>query len=324
MRVIVIGGTGHIGSWLVPRLVEAGHDVVSVTRGHRAPYQPAAWAEIEHAVEHVGIDRSAEEAQGRFGQRIAELDPEVVIDLICYHLDSAVQLVEGLRGRVEHLLHCGTIWVHGPSFNVPTAEGEPRRPFGDYGCRKAAIEQYLMTRSRLDNCPVTVLHPGHLVGPGWAPLNPAGNFNTAVFSDLANTREVRLPNLGMETLNHVHVDDVAQAFVQAIAHRAASIGESFHVVASSGLTFRGYAEQMATWFGREARLVFLPWEAWRIGVPEKDAAATLDHLRHSPCCSIEKAMSLIGYAPRYNPLQAIQESIIWLMQQGVVRQGVDG
>ena len=40
---------------------------------------------------------------------------------------SAQQLVEALRGSVAHLLHCGTIWVHGPSVEVPTTEAEPRR-----------------------------------------------------------------------------------------------------------------------------------------------------------------------------------------------------
>jgi uncharacterized protein YbjT (DUF2867 family) len=29
MRVVVIGGTGHVGTYLVPRLVARGHEVVS-------------------------------------------------------------------------------------------------------------------------------------------------------------------------------------------------------------------------------------------------------------------------------------------------------
>ncbi|MBW8788837.1 MAG: NAD(P)-dependent oxidoreductase, partial [Rhizobium leguminosarum] len=32
MRVLVIGATGHVGTYLVPRLVEAGHDVVTISR----------------------------------------------------------------------------------------------------------------------------------------------------------------------------------------------------------------------------------------------------------------------------------------------------
>ena len=137
MRVVIIGGTGHIGSYLTPRMVEAGHSVVCVSRGLKEPYRKhAAWRSIER----VEIDRTGEEAAGNFGERIAKLDAQVVIDLTCYKLDSAEQLLEGLRGQTEHLLHCGTIWVHGPTaqamfmvwrrryFASHSAYGEVRKP----------------------------------------------------------------------------------------------------------------------------------------------------------------------------------------------------
>ena len=124
-------------------------------------------------VNHAVIDRPAEEQRGQFGDRIAELRPNVVIDLTCYALDSAVQLSNALAGRVDHLIHCGTIWVHGPSVEVPTIEDAPRRPFGDYGCRKAIIERYLLDQAASGRLPTTVLHPGHLVGTGWSPINPS-------------------------------------------------------------------------------------------------------------------------------------------------------
>ena len=38
MRVIVVGATGHIGSFLVPRLVAEGHEVIAISRGERKPY----------------------------------------------------------------------------------------------------------------------------------------------------------------------------------------------------------------------------------------------------------------------------------------------
>ena len=81
-------------------------------------------------------------------RRIAALRPDVVIDLTCYTLESAVQLSNALAGRVQQMIHCGTIWVHGPSVEVPTTEEAPRRPFGEYGCRKAAIERYLLESGR--------------------------------------------------------------------------------------------------------------------------------------------------------------------------------
>ncbi len=47
MRVAIIGGSGHVGTYLVPRLVAAGHEVINVARGTRSAYQPnAAWQRV--------------------------------------------------------------------------------------------------------------------------------------------------------------------------------------------------------------------------------------------------------------------------------------
>lgn len=313
MRVVVIGGTGHIGTYLIPRLVARGHEVVVVSRTKRRPYQPdAAWAKVRE----VEVDRDSAEADGSFGARIRALAPDVVIDLICFRLESAQHLVAALRGRVQHLLHCGTIWVHGPSAEVPTTEEQPRAAFGDYGVRKAAIEAWLLAETRGGGLPATVLHPGHIVGPGWAPLNPAGHFNPAVFARLARGEELALPNLGLETVHHVHADDVAQAFMAALENWRGAVGEAFHVVSPAALTLRGYAAAMGEWFGRPARLRFLPWEEWRQTVTPEEAAATWDHIAHSPNCSIAKARRVLGYAPRYRSLEAVQEAVAWLRDHG--------
>src|SRR4030042_1692901 len=123
MRVVVIGGTGHVGTYLVPRLGAGGHEGVGIRRGAgEAAPAPAA------------------------------------------------------GGKVRHFLHTGTVWVHGPTVEAPTTEEQPRRPFGEYGIQKAAIEDYLLGKARRDGFPATVVHPGHIVGPGWAPVGPAGNF----------------------------------------------------------------------------------------------------------------------------------------------------
>lgn len=315
-RVVIIGGSGHVGTYLVPRLVEAGFDVVNVTRGERQPYQPhGAWK----AVTTVALDREVEERAGSFGARIRDLKPDIVVDMICFLPESARHLAEALTGHVGHFLHCGTIWVHGPSAVVPTTEMQPRRPFGDYGVRKAAIEAYLLDEARRNGFPATILHPGHIVGPGWVPLNPAGHFNPAIFTMLARGDEVVLPNLGLETVHHVHADDVAQAFLQAIANRSTAVGEAFHVVSPAAVTLRGYAEAVAGWFGRAANLGFLPWEQWKAQHAPEEGQATWDHIAHSPNCSIDKARRLIAYAPRYASLEAVHEAVKWLVAAGTVK-----
>src|ERR1700746_4079967 len=88
-RVVVIGATGHIGTYLVPRLVDRGHEVIAVSRGTRGPYRAGPqW----DAVTMVAADREAEDREGRFGERIAALRPAAVIDLICFTSASARQL----------------------------------------------------------------------------------------------------------------------------------------------------------------------------------------------------------------------------------------
>jgi len=313
VRVVVIGGTGHIGSYLVPRLVELGHEVVSISRGARRPYlDHGAWSRVES----VQIDRTSAEKQGDFARAVVDLEPEAVIDLICFTAESAQQLVQKLSGRIQHYLFCGTIWIYGHSTIVPATEEGPRNPFGPYGINKALAERYLLTEARLRGFPATCLHPGHIVGPGWVPVNPAGNFNPTVFARLASGQAVVLPNLGMETLHHVHADDVAQAFVRALAARSVAIGESFHVVSPNAVTLRGYAEAVASWFGRDAVLEFLPWEQWKVTASEEEARATWDHIAHSPNASIDKARRLLGYDPRYSSFEAVRESVLWLHEQG--------
>jgi nucleoside-diphosphate-sugar epimerase len=318
VKVVVIGATGHIGTYLVPRLVREGHEVVAISRGQRPPYEPdEAWDKVEHVV----IDRAAADENGTFGPTVASMRPDAVADLLCFTVSSARQIADALAPASTYLLHCGTIWSHGPAVEVPVREDAPRRPFGDYGTQKAAIEELLLGMAQGGDLPCTVLHPGHIVGPGWAPVNPAGNFNPAVFERLAKGEELKLPNFGLETVHHVHADDVAQAFVKALSQPARASGEAFHVVSERALTLRGYAQVVAGWFGREANLTYLGWDEWSKNEAPEDAAATLDHISHSPSMSIAKATRALGYQPRYTSLEAVRESLEWLIDNGRVNTG---
>lgn len=314
-RVVIIGGSGHVGTYLVPRLVEAGHNVVNVSRGERSAYSPhTAW----NAVETVTLDRTAAEADGTFGNAIADLRPDIVIDMICFTRESAEHLVDALRGRVQHFVHCGTIWVYGHNATVPATEDQPLNPFGDYGTGKAAIETWLLDQARRTGFPATVFRPGHIVGPGWVPLNPAGNFNPAVFSQIARGDELALPNFGLETVHHVHADDVAQMVMRIIGNWSRAVGEAFNTVSPHAVNLRGYAEHMYRWFGKMPRIAYMPYPQWRATHGPEDAQATLEHISRSPSHSIEKARRLLGYVPRYSSMQAVEEAVAWLIADGQV------
>ena len=313
-RIVVIGGSGHVGSYLVPALVERGHEVVNVSRGTAKPYRTHyAWGRIEN----VTLDRAAEEKAGRFGERIADLGPDIVVDMIAFDLGSTRHLVEALRGKVEHYLFCSSIWVYGRQYAVPSTETDPPNPIDAYGIGKAESEAWLMREARLNGFPATCFRPGHIVGEGWVPINPLGNAEPEVFSTIARGDELVLPNLGLETVHHVHADDVARWIVAAIEHRSATIGEVFNAVSGQAVNLRGYAETVYRWFGHEPQLGFKPFEEWIEGLGD-EAETSRGHVIRSSCHSIEKSTRLIGYRPRYTSYEAVHEAVRALVATGKV------
>ena len=148
-------------------------------------------------------------------------------------------------------------------------------------------------------------------------ITPAGNLDADVWRRLAVGEPVAMPALGLGVLGHVHADDVAQAFERALT-RPAAIGGSFHVVAEQAMTCRGLAEGVAAWFGREAVLDFVDWDEFERRVGPEHSSATLDHIDRSIAASIERSRAILGYAPRYSSLEALYESLRWLVDQGAV------
>src|SRR3954464_13154711 len=223
-RIVVIGATGHVGTYLIPRLVRAGPDGVAISRGTRAPYTPAPeWGRVERVTD----DRSA----AGFEDRVATLGADAVIDMVCFTPQEAQRLVDALRPSRPLLVHCGTIWVHGPAARVPITEAERRAAYGEYGTGKAAIEALLRRETIAGGVPSVILHPGHISGPGWNVITPAGNLANDVWRRLPTGEPLPLPDLGLGVLHHVHADDVAQAFERALT-RPAAIGSSLHRVSA--------------------------------------------------------------------------------------------
>lgn len=317
MRVVVIGGSGRIGSYLVPRLIKAEYEVINVSRGLRTPVKPSnAWKEVRQVV----MDRNAEEENGLFGKKIAALNPDIVVDIINDRIESTQQMVEALRyTNISHYIFNASIWVHGHATRVPATEDLPRHPLENYGVNKAKSEAYLHEQYRKGGIPETVIMPGHLTGPGWTCINPAGNLDPLVFQKIGRGEEIALPHLGMETVHHVHADDAAQVFMKAITHRNQAVGESFHAAAPYAMTLRGYAEAMYEWFGHEPKIQYLPWKEWcEYTAVERYINSTWSHLTHSDNYSIEKARKLLDYQPRYTIMQAVEECVTSMLERKVI------
>ena len=317
-RIAVIGATGHVGTYLVPRLVRGGHEVVALSRGEREPYRAAPeWG----AVARLAVDRDAEDAAGTFGERIAALGADVVIDMICFTPESARQLVDALRPARPLLLHCGTIWVHGRAARVPITEDEPRTAFGEYGTGKAEIEALLRRETIAGGVPSVILHPGHISGPGWPVITPAGNLDPDVWRRLATGEPLALPDLGLGVLHHVHADDVAQAFERALTRPAAigvelprrrRAGDDAPRAGGRGRR-RGSAasRSSSSSTGRSSSAVPAPSTRRRRGSTSSAASPRASTAR-APCSATR---------PASTRCDALHEALRWLVANGLVDVG---
>jgi len=79
----------------------------------------------------------------------------------------------------------------------------------------------------------------------------------------------------------VHAEDLAQGFMQALTHWSRAVGESFNIASPSAMTWRGYAEAAAGWFGQTANLRFVAWDEFKAAATEEAAAVKMDQLAQS-------------------------------------------
>jgi nucleoside-diphosphate-sugar epimerase len=318
MKILVVGGTGHIGSYLVPRLTSKGHEVTVVARRSEPQYvrPDLGWK----SVRWITADRSADEKTGTWAKRMAAIQTDVVMDLICYTPEQNQVMYEVFRGRIRHFLHCGTIWSYGPPEQVPYEESFVRKPITDYGRMKAEIEEFLLGKHRAEGFPATIIHPGHICGRRWLPIDPQGSRDGAgVYRKLARGEPVYLPDRGTATIHHVHADDVAQLFELSMEQPNAALGESFSAVAPYAMSLAGCCNVVAALFGAKPNLRFVPLADMVRHVGEASAGIISEHVTHSPCASIAKGRKLLGYSPRYTTEQIYMECIEHLLDSGQLK-----
>lgn len=94
MKTLAIGGTGFIGTPVVERLIEAGHDVTVFHRG-------ITNADLPSAVAHIFGNR---EQLSDFAQEFEQLSPQVVLDMMPYVEQDAVTVMQIFRGIAERVV----------------------------------------------------------------------------------------------------------------------------------------------------------------------------------------------------------------------------
>ena len=102
MRVLVIGGTGFIGTHVIRRLIEARHAVTVFHRGQTG-------ADLPGEVNHILGERSD---LASFSQEFSDIEPDTVLDMICYTEQEALTLVSTFQSTNKRLVVASSMDVY--------------------------------------------------------------------------------------------------------------------------------------------------------------------------------------------------------------------
>jgi nucleoside-diphosphate-sugar epimerase len=267
MKILLIGGTGFIGTRVVQSL--AGHDVTVLSRGTTSHQVPgvAYWPRIDRLRLH----------EHRAG--IARLRPDVVLDMIPQNgLDarSVADAVAGLTGRLV-AVSSGSVYrsfgrllgsESGPVDNTPSAEDAPLREkrFPYRGSEPRAVDDPRRWLDDYDKIPAEEAVLSHLVLPAnvvrlpmvYGPGDPDRRVAGYVARMLVGCREILLRESAAGWRS-------SRAYVENVGHAIARVvvlgrpGRVYNVAEANHFT-------EAEWIRRIG--VQADWDGLVRGVPE--------------------------------------------------------
>ncbi|HEY1011417.1 MAG TPA: NAD-dependent epimerase/dehydratase family protein [Herpetosiphonaceae bacterium] len=245
MRCLVTGATGHIGSFLVRRLLAQGAEVAAVARpgGDRRRI-----ADLAGSLRLIETDLA-----GLAGARaeLAAFAPETVFHLAWGGVTSEfrndqLQLTANVRDSLSVLelaqdigarawISVGSQAEYGP-YDRPLVESLPLRPVTGYGVAKVALGMLAQKFCAMAGMRFAWLRLMATYGPGDDPrhLIPA-----VIDQLLAGDRPALTP--GEQTCDYLYIDDVVEALWLAAAGEAEGV---FNLGSGATASVRAIVEQI--------------------------------------------------------------------------------
>lgn len=244
MRVLVTGGTGHIGSYIIPELVAAGHDVTGLARSSKsADALTVLGATVRRGdiADLEGLKAAAADADGviHVAHR-QDLLPTGGIDAVAA-AELQIMLAYGaaLAGSGKPLVVSGSIGAPGwEGLGRPATEEDPSLPGGD------AYKGTLRVRNAVELAVIGLAGRGVRSSIVRIPTIAHSRTDVAFLPLLiALAKEkgvIGYPGEGRNLWPAVHARDLAVLFRLALEKGEA--GKYWHGVESEGIPFRAIAE----------------------------------------------------------------------------------
>jgi len=152
MKVLVTGGAGYIGSVVVERLINHGHEVVvydNLSKGHAAAVAPEATLVKAGLMDRDAIARAMDrnKIEAVIHLAASSLIGESVGNPHLYNannISAGVSLLDAMLAvGVKKLVYASTAAVYGAPETAPITEEAPQKPINPYGESKLAFERML-------------------------------------------------------------------------------------------------------------------------------------------------------------------------------------
>lgn len=307
MRVLVIGGSGHIGKNLVEMLLDDGHAVTILTTGRTPIPQEGRWSRVS------AICHTYRRGDPEWAKCLQQIDPEVVVDILGADVPATYQ---ALKGRCRQFVICGSIWMYGEPRVVPTPEvTQGPCEFEGYARRYQELQETLALAKR-DGVVVSAVMPPNICGPGKIPLEGMGGRSLEVHRAHQRGEPVPLPEPGNALIGPCDAWDVAQGFLLSIRHPDAAAGEIFNVGSSYALTARQFIETYGQIYGVKIPIEWHSWAEYSTRISPQIGANY--HFRSHMCPDLTKIRSRLGYSPRYTPEETMERAVAWMKDKGLL------
>lgn len=322
--VLVIGGTGFIGRYLVKKLTEQGHGVRVVTRGISAGNIGLAGLPVELIQGDI--------AEAAFMDKALD-GIEVVYDLAkaagskwedYYKNDVLVtkNIAERAQARgVKQFIYTGTIdsYYSADANAVITADtplDQNMKNRNLYAKSKAACEALLLDMYQQSGFPVTIFRPGVVIGKGCPPAH----WGVGMFQ---SESRVQFWGDGNNKLPLVLVEDVADALVLALG-KANIAGQTFLLTDEPLLSGRDYVDIVSKESGTKLRAEPTPiWKFFMIDAFKEGAKNLIKHPNrkipsyrdwdsrsHRARYDSSKTKQVLGWQPAGTRAKLIEDGIV--------------
>jgi UDP-glucose 4-epimerase len=219
MKVLVTGGAGFIGSHLVDRLVQEGHEVVVVdnlsTGKRRNLNRAARFFKLD--IQSWRLERVFRNERPNIVMHLAAQmnvrksveDP--VFDAQVNVLGTLNVLQQAIKHGVRKVVFSSSGGaIYGEQEIYPAPESHITRPLSPYGISKLCGEQYLSYYQRVSGLQVVSLRYANVYGPRQDPDGEAGV--VAIFiQKLLNNEQAIVNGNGRQTRDFVYVEDIVEA-----------------------------------------------------------------------------------------------------------------